>query len=80
MRENTHSFFAVRASSGQTSIVVAAGVAIALLLVASAWRIGDVVKMEEPAPLSYERPSTEEVLARKPIESNRNWQDELASL
>lgn len=68
------------ASRGQTPIVIAAGVALALLLVAGAWRLGDVVKMEKNVPLSYERPSTEEVLAKKPFESNRNWQSELASL
>jgi hypothetical protein len=74
--------FIVGASSrGQTPIIVTAGLAVALLLVAGAWRLGDIVKIEGEVPLSYERPSTEQVLAaRKPLESNRNWQNELAEL
>lgn len=69
------------ASRGQTPIIVAAGFAVAILLVAAAWRLGDILKIEETVPLTYERPSTEQVLAqRKPLASDRDWKNELAGL
>lgn len=82
MRENTRTLFGVRhRSRGTVSIVVTAGLAVALLLIASAWRIGDVVKIQRnDVPLSYERPTTKELVAeRKPL-STRDWQNELAAL
>lgn len=83
MREeySRNSLVARGVSRGQTPIVVAAGFAVALFLIASAWQLGGVVKIQEQPPLSYQRPSTEEILAvRKPLESTRDWHNELAQL
>jgi len=67
---------------GRAPIVVTAGLAVALLLVASAWRLGDVVKVRSPyTSLEYERATTEQVMAaRTPPSSSRDWQRELVAL
>ncbi len=75
-------FLCATSEKGQAPIIATAGLAIALLLVAIAWRAG--VALQQPnAPepsLDFNRPSTEEIVARPHIESSRNWQEELVKL
>ncbi len=65
---------------GQAPIVIAAGVAGAVLLVTTGWWLSERYP-HTTTPLTFERPSTQEVLALRPkIESQRNWKEELELL
>ncbi len=70
-------------STGHTSIIVTAGLALALLLVAVAWRAGTALQKQytSEVPLNFDRPSSEEILKNRPVvENSRNWQEELVRL
>lgn len=81
MNETPRNVLGVLSEKGQSPIVVVAGLAGAMLLITIGWRLGNAVERPSTNSLSFERPSTQEVLAARPqIDSSRNWQQELAAL